>query len=71
MFLYLYFIDKVNLISPISFLFFFLILLDVLSLVTGFPDYSEYNENYVFLAFFFRYGKYLVLLLTRDVLLGS
>lgn len=52
MFLYLYFIDKVNLISPISFLFFFLILLDFLSLVTGFPDYSEYNENYVFLAFF-------------------
>lgn len=51
MFLYLYFIDKVNLISPISSSF-FLMLLDFLSLVTGFPDYSEYNENYVFLAFF-------------------
>lgn len=50
MFLYLYFIDKVNLISPIS--FFFLMLLDFLSLVTGFPDYSEYNENYAFLTFF-------------------
>ena len=34
-------------------------LLDFLALVTEFPDYSEYNESYVFLAVF-RYGEYLL-----------